>query len=144
GAVATAAAQAIASTLQSATQSEPELQRRWLLTPGPTRWDTMLVDELRRAEPSMSEEAGDTSMVTTVSTHGFVERGDTIEVTVVIRSCARSDTAFNFTRDSLVHLLVRGRGASGDEWEQTGPVIHDHAVGECDPLPAARTVLPNG
>jgi hypothetical protein len=134
GAIASAAAEAIVSTLRGTTLSDTGARGRWILEPGASSWDTLVVDELRRAEPSIASEAVDTALVTTVSTHGFASRGDTVDVTVVIRRCARSDTSFNFTKDSLVHRLVRDGGGGEGEWRQAGSVSHDHAVGDCEPI----------
>jgi hypothetical protein len=144
GAIASAAAEAIVATLRGTTLADTAAQRRWLLAPGPSSWDTLLADELRRAEPSIADEAEDTTLVTTVSTHGFATRGDTVDVTVVVRSCVRADTAFNFTKDSLVHRLVRTNDEGESEWRQAGSVTHDHAVGDCEPTAAPESDPPNG
>lgn len=134
GAIASAAAEAIVETLRGTALSDTAPDRRWLLAPGPTSWDTLLADELRRAEPSIAEEPDDTMRLTTVTTHGYTTRGDTVDVTVVVRSCVRSDTVFNFTKDSQVHRLVRTATTGDAEWRHAGAVTHDHAIGECEPL----------
>jgi hypothetical protein len=134
GAIVSAAAEAIVASLRETTLSDTAPQRRWVLAPGPSRWDTMLIDELRRAEPSIGENGDDSAIVTTVSTHGYSANGDTIDVTVVVRSCSRADSLLNFTKDSQIHRLVR-TDTTSDTWRPSPPVRHEHAVGECDPLP---------
>lgn len=143
GAIASAAAEAIAVSLRGSSLSDSAQRPRWILTPGPSSWDTLLIDELRRTEPSITDEAEDTTFVTTVSTHGFASRGDTVDVTVVIRSCAPRDTVFSFTKDSLVHRLVRAT-PDGKEWRQNGSVSHDHTVGECEAILPRGSPPPNG
>ena len=140
--VASSAAEAVAATLRATGLSNADVKRRWILAPGPTPWDTLLANELRRAEPAIAEEVEDSTAVATVSTYGFSARGDTVHVTIVVRSCLKSDTLFNFTRDSLVHRLVRS--GDGGEWRADGPVTHDHAVGECHPTPEPASAPTNG
>lgn len=139
GAIVSAAAEAIVASLRETTLSDTSPARRWVLAPGPTRWDTMLVDELRRAEPDIGENGSDSTIVTTVTTHGYTTNGDTVDVTVVVRSCSRSDSAFNFTKDSQVHRLVRTDTTGDGDWRPSPPVRHEHAVGDCEPLPTTAT-----
>lgn len=142
GAIASAAAEAIAESMRQTMLSDTAPPRRWVLAPGPTRWDTLLVDELRRVEPSIGEDGDDSTVVTTVTTHGYLTRGDTVDVTVVVRSCSRADSAFNFTKDSQVHRLVR-TDTTSDDWRPSPPVRHEQAVGECERVPE-RTGLDTG
>lgn len=138
--LALAAAEAVSATLRGTVLGESGSQAPLTVETGRTAWDTLFARELQRLGSGLGvmPTAGS---VLALSTHGFERRGDTAAVTVVLRSCSLGDSTFSFSRDSLIHRLVRSDGAGGT-WRLAGPVMHDHAVGMCAPADSAAPVQP--
>jgi hypothetical protein len=137
-ALATAAADAVSATLRGTTLGDRS-QGGITIEPGASAWDTLFAQELRRLESPPGAPQTDSARVLALSTHGVQIAGDTATVMVVLRTCATGAPSLNFSRDSLVHRLVRSDTA-GRSWRVLGPVMHDHAVGTC--APADSAVIP--
>jgi hypothetical protein len=129
----TALAVAVAEALGAEVEGglgEADRAGAFRMEPGPTAWDTLLSREIERFLGARS--GSDTMSVRVLSTHGFERRGDTVAVTVVLRSCSPDDSTLNYAKDSLVHYFVASDEA-GRGWRLAGPVVRDYSVGECTP-----------
>lgn len=139
--LAVTAAEAVAATLRGTVLGRDRSQNGVMLQPGAGAWDSLFARELQRAEPSMSTPPADSARAMALATHGFERKGDTAVVMVVLRTCAPQDSSFNYSRDSLVHRMVR---SAGDDrgWRLAGSVEHDHAIGICEPADSAAAREP--
>jgi hypothetical protein len=135
-----AAAEAVSATLRGTVLGEDRTQSPLTVEAGRTPWDTIFARELQRLGSGLGVMPSGGSVLA-MTTHGFERRGDTAEVTVVLRSCSVGDSTFSFSRDSLIHRLVRS-GDAGVAWRLAGPVMHDHAVGMCAPADSAAPTEP--
>lgn len=128
-ALAGAAAAAVANTLGETPLGADLSQGGLIIEPAANVWDSTFAAELRRRAPA-TRTVTDSATLLALSTHGFEMSGDTATIVVVLRSCVTGDLSFNFSRDSLVHRLVRSDTAATG-WEVVGPVMRDHAIGVC-------------
>jgi hypothetical protein len=138
--LAVAAAEAVSATLRGTVLGEDRTQAPLTVEAGRTPWDTLFARELQRLGSGLGV-MPDGGSVLALTTHGFERHGDTAAVIVVLRSCSVGDSTFSFSRDSLIHRLVRSGDAAG-AWRLAGPVMHDHAVGMCAPADSAAPANP--
>lgn len=127
-ALAVAVAEALNAEIERSADADGGARRALRLEPGGTQWDSLLARELERVQTGMTP--SDSGPATVLSTHGFEERGDTVLVTIVIRSCSPADSTLNFSKDSLVHRFVRADTSAGG-WRVAGPVMRDFSIGVC-------------
>ncbi|HSJ65472.1 MAG TPA: hypothetical protein VK922_16385 [Gemmatimonadaceae bacterium] len=138
--LAVAAAEAVSATLRGTVLGEDRTRSPLTVEAGRTPWDTIFAHELQRLGSGLGVMPSGGSVLA-LTTHGFERRGDTAAVTVVLRSCSVGDSTFSFSRDSLIHRLVRS-GDAGGAWRLAGPVMHEHAVGMCAPADSAAPAEP--
>lgn len=134
-ALAVAVAEALGAEIERSADEAGGARRGLRMEPGGTPWDSLLARELERVQRGLGP--SDSDSATVLSTHGFEERGDTVLVTIVIRSCTPADSSLNFSKDSLVHRFVRADTAEGS-WRVAGPVMRDFSIGVCGSADSAN------